>query len=57
MKVGDLVKLKTGMSIGKCGIVINGCREQRQATLDIVITDGTVLKRIWEKHVEVISEL
>ena len=57
MKVGDLVKLKTGMSIGKCGIIINDYREQRQATFDIAITDGTVLKRIWEKHIEVIGEV
>lgn len=57
MKAGDLVKLKAGMGIGKCGIVINECKEQRQTTFDIVLVGGTILKNIWEKHIEVISEL
>jgi hypothetical protein len=56
MKVGDLVKLKVGMSIDRYGIILNKCRDQRQTTFDIAMSDGTVLRRIWEKHLEASSE-
>jgi len=57
MKIGDLVKLTCGPNLGKCGIIINVRSAHRQTTLDIAITDGNVLRRIWKKHIEVISEI
>lgn len=56
MKVGDLVKLTAGTSMNKYGIILNKCRDQRQTTFDITMSDGTVLLRIWEKYLEVSSE-
>lgn len=56
MKIGDLVKLKGAANAGMIGIIIAECNEQRQGTIDILLANGMLCKRIWKQHTEIVNE-
>lgn len=58
MKVGDLVKMKITVRSPKgtgTGIIVQVDDNHRQTSADVLFCDGLKI-RVWEGHIEVISE-
>jgi len=66
VKVGDLIAFKKNPlhpSICECnrclgvrGVVVNIDDSHRQTSLTILSSNGTIMEKIWDQHVEVFNE-